>query len=170
MNSLAIALGISTPEQESFTDKLTSKIQSYFNDLNENRLIFVACFSGLLARVVCADKKIDQKEIEGMSKILEELSQLDYKNTYQLSRLAIEEMVELNIFENCQYCKALNSILNDEQKKVVLNALCLIAISDKDLADEEILEIENISNALGLNPLELQDSLEKARALIENCP
>lgn len=108
---------------------------------SEDELVRIACISGLLARVAYVDFKVTVEEIEHFETVLNEWTDLDANTIMAIREVSIHHVKELAGLENHMYVHHLKSLLSNDEKYKVIEALFALAASDgvvENLESEEI--------------------------------
>lgn len=130
--------------------RLYTKLRNLLPDAEETKLIYIACISGLMARLIHIDLKIKETEILSFKNILKRNFN-DTDLVEAITELALNEVQELIDLENQRYSQPLNDILNESEKYKVLQLLFEIAASDGVVENIESEEIRLICKSLCLS-------------------
>ena len=140
-------------EKKSETTNLSTihaKVIKLLPNEEEDKLIKMACISGLLARVAYIDFEVHQNEVKEMVNSLINWGNLSEKDSQSVVKMAVEEIKELSGLENHKYCQPLTSLMKPEERYSLLKALFSIAASDGQVEEKESEEIRIISKGLRL--------------------
>jgi uncharacterized tellurite resistance protein B-like protein len=140
-------------EKKTETTKLSTihaKIVELIPDQEDEKLIKLACISGLLARVAYIDFEVHTNEIDDMEAALVEWGNLSEELSKNIVTIAIEEIKDLAGLENHKYCQPLTNLMKPEERYSLLKALFSIAASDGQVEEKESEEIRIISRGLRL--------------------
>lgn len=137
-------------ESDQFVNRIHQKLKAEFSQFTENKLIIMACLSGLLARVAYVDFKVTEDEKEQIKNSLVQWLNLTKEEAITIADIAIEEMTELSGLDSRIYCTPLVELLDVDTRYHILETLFEIAASDGEVENKEINEIQFISNSLVL--------------------
>lgn len=140
-----------TSSEEDKKSTLQKEIENRFPDMEEERQIHLAAFSGLLARVAIADFHIDESEEQLFRQALKGHTQLPHEEIEFLVSFSLKNAKELAGRENHMYCTALNESLDKDEKYEILEVLCQLAMADGKITHEEDQELSYIANSLRLS-------------------
>ncbi|EQC47979.1 TerB family tellurite resistance protein [Bacteriovorax sp. Seq25_V] len=135
-------------EKKEFINKIHQKLSTDFSHLDDNKLVILACLSGLLARVAYVDFNVSDEEKEHIKKSLIECMKLTDPEAEIVTKIAVDEMKELYGLDSRIYCTPLNNILNNDAKYTILELLFAVAASDGNVDNEESNEISYIAKSL----------------------
>lgn len=130
--------------------RLYFKLKELLPNAEENTLIYTACISGLMARLIHVDLMIKDSEVLSFKKVLERNFE-DKQLVAAITELALNEIQELIDLENQRYSQPLNDILNENEKYKVLQLLFEVAASDGVVENIESEEIRLVCKSLCLS-------------------
>lgn len=137
-------------EEKVFINSLHSKFTEHFPQMPENRIITLACLSGLLARVAYVDFEIHDDEFSHMKDALIHWVQLTDEEASFVAEIAISEIKSLSSLDNRKFCTPLVDILSVDERYHILETLFELAASDGIVEQAETNEISYISKSLVL--------------------
>tara|TARA_R110002049_G_scaffold189154_5_gene357563 strand:+ start:2415 stop:2930 length:516 start_codon:yes stop_codon:yes gene_type:complete len=138
----------STPESIA---SLPQKLTELLPDVDEETRVKIAAISGLLACVANADFKVTKSEIEDIKTSLKQWCKLSDDQIKAVTEVALTEVAALASLDVHQYTGALDSLLSDEEKVGVLEALFHIAASDDEVSIDESEFIRHVGHGLRLD-------------------
>ncbi|AYF45371.1 MULTISPECIES: TerB family tellurite resistance protein [Halobacteriovorax] len=125
-------------------------LNSTFPHMDEERLVILSCFAGLLARIAYTDFNVCQREKSEMEKILRDVTNLTEDEAKHVTEYSIKMMKQLSGLDTRSYCTPLVDILSQNERYKVLKALFAIAAADGEVDRVESNEISYIANSLVL--------------------
>ncbi|MGK0367183.1 MAG: putative tellurite resistance protein B-like protein [Thermoproteota archaeon] len=126
------------------------RLKDYLPGASEEKLVKVACISGLIARVIHADLKIDSSEIESFKKLIKNSFSLDDTEKEAVVAVSLEEVQELIDIENHLYTNPLHELLSEKEKYKLLELLFEISAADGIVDNVESEEIRLVTKGLRL--------------------
>ncbi len=126
------------------------KLTTMLPDYSEEKLLEVACISGLMAHVAFSDMNLDEAEIKKMEDNLYKWLEVDQKIASTIVKIATSEVNDLVSRENSLYTKTLYNMLDEQKKYHLLLALFSVAGADGKIESVEVGQIKVISQGLGL--------------------
>lgn len=135
-----------TPEDSN--SRLYRKLLDLLPGQDEQKLIYTACVSGLLARIIHIDLKVHEQEIIAFKNILKRYYPSDEKTRSAIVELALNEVKELVDLENQKYSRPLNEFLSEREKYQILQMLFEVSAADGIVENIESEEIRLISKSL----------------------
>lgn len=139
-----------THKSDDFANRIHQKISKEFTHFTENKMIIMACLSGLLARVAYVDFNVSSEEKGHITHSLIQWLSLSKQEAEVIADIAIEEMSELSGLDSRIYCTPLVDLLDVDTRYHILETLFELAASDGEVLNNEINEIQFISNSLVL--------------------
>jgi uncharacterized tellurite resistance protein B-like protein len=135
-----------TPEDSH--SRLYRKLQELLPGQDEQKLIYTACVSGLLARIIHIDLKVHDDEIEAFKDILKRYYPSDERTRSAIVDLALNEVKELVDLENQKYSRPLNEFLSEKEKYNILQMLFEVSAADGVVENLESEEIRLVTKSL----------------------
>ena len=137
-------------EKDSFLISLHEKLHKLFPDAGEEKLVRLACVSGLMARVAYVDFEIHTEEERVMKEALDKWTDLIEDERSAVAKIAIEEIKDLAGMEDHLYTRELVNLTSSQERYEFLEVLFQIAASDGGVESKEEEEIRQISTGLKL--------------------
>lgn len=134
----------------SFIEKKVKGLKNQINCINftENNL-YNLCLAGiLLSRVIWADGRVLDSEIEAILKYLKKEWKVLPREAHTIGTLLLDPSIKK--LDLKRLCREFSKYLSAEEKGVFLNLLFEVALSDGALSSSEVDEILNISAHLKL--------------------
>ncbi len=135
-------------EKKEFINKIHQKLSQDFSHLSDNKLVILACLSGLLARVAYVDFNVSKEESDHIESSLINCMKLTADEAKIVTDIAVDEMKELYGLDSRIYCTPLNSLLDIDTRYMILELLFAVAASDGNVDNEEANEISYIAKSL----------------------
>ena len=137
--------------QKTYFNTLHKKLHEKFPDDDEDELIRTACIAGLFASVAYIDFEIHRNEQSLMEKSLVHWMDYPPEKARAVSGIAFSDTKELAGVENYTYSEALASLLDEQNRYGLLEALFELAASDGGVSEKESEEIRIIAKGLKLS-------------------
>lgn len=137
-------------KNEVFANRIQQKIGQKFSHFSEDKMIIIACLSGLMARVAYVDFNVCAKEKDTILGCLKHWLSLSPEEAEVVATIAIEEMTELSGLDSRIYCTPLVELLDVDTRYHILETLFELAASDGSVGNNEANEIQFIANSLVL--------------------
>lgn len=131
--------------------ELGGEIQGIFEDMDADKLRYLAAFSGLLGRVAYADRLISGEEKARIERILERFGELEAKDAKAVVALVATYAEKLAGLENHLYTQEINELAAHDKKREIISCLFAVASADDEISPEENHAIENIATGLLLD-------------------
>lgn len=131
--------------------RLYHKFREVLPEVEEDTLIKLACYSGLLARIVHVDLKIEDSEVENFKEIIKRKFTLEEKAKDAIVDIALTEVQELIDIENQKYSGELAERLSEGEKMDLLKLLFEVSASDGVVENKESEEIRLVCKGLRLS-------------------
>ena len=137
-------------EEKVYINGLHQKFTEHFPDLPEDRIIILACLSGLLARVAYVDFEIHEDEVAHMEKALTHWLKVSADEAKFVAQTAVDEIKSLSGLDNRKFCTPLVDLLSVDERYHVLETLFELAATDGIVEMAETNEISYIAKSLVL--------------------
>ncbi len=127
---------------------LFAEVKQRFDHLDEDEIKKVTGFAGLLGKVAYADMDFSSKEKEKMRRVLTNILKLGSEWVEQLIEVMTEHRIQLFSVEDHFYSRMVNDVCNRDQKRLLLEALFLMASVDESINNQEDAAIWTIAKSL----------------------
>jgi uncharacterized tellurite resistance protein B-like protein len=131
--------------------RLYYKMRELLPNQDEQELIYIACLSGLLARVIHVDLKIDEKEISSFKSIINDHFSMEAELGRAIVELALNNVQELIDLDNQKYTKPLVDRLSEKKRYEILQLLFEVSAADGVVENIESEEIRLVAKGLCLS-------------------
>ena len=131
--------------------KLHYSLEKEYPTISEEKLVTMACISGLLARVAYVDFNLDVKEVAQIKQSLSSLSITEDLDTDVITDIATKHVKDMAGLENHLYVHPLKKLLSHDERYKVLQSLFLVAACDGSVESVESEEIRMITKGLELS-------------------
>ncbi len=126
------------------------RIADELGRLEPDRARYLACFAYVLARVAHADLDISPEEVDEMTRLLRELSDLDDAQATLVVSLARTQQIALGGTENYLVTRRFRELSTRGQRIDLVRCLLAVAAADDSISEVESQEILRIGGELGL--------------------
>jgi uncharacterized tellurite resistance protein B-like protein len=141
----------------SFTNQIESKLDLQRNIENilvgedEQTVLKITAISGVMARVICCNLKVEAAEIKFASELLAHDFLFDQFKVESLLNLAVQNVESFIDRDFYQYNKIINQMLNNDEKYKLLITLFKIAASDGKVENTESEDLRFITQGFNLS-------------------
>jgi uncharacterized tellurite resistance protein B-like protein len=133
------------------TTSIYDELKTRMPNSSEDELVEVACIAGLLARVAYVDFEITPEEESHIVAVLKEWTELPQDMIIVIANLAMEHVKELAGMENHLYVHQLKTIIDQDTRFEIVEALFALAASDGVVENIESEEIRIIVKGFDLS-------------------
>lgn len=147
--------------EEANQSQLYYELRQELPDMDEDRVLIIACAAGLMARVAYVDFRLDAGELRHIEKVLRDWTTFDEELAALVARTAISHVKELAGMENHLYVYPLRDVLDKDSRYRLVEALFALAAADGSVENLESEEIRLIAKGLELSDRHFLSALAK---------